>query len=165
MTVLFRILQFSYPLAIFIIAILYARKPFFLPMRFYMEMTFNTRARNLFRLLLAVFILVYNFSFTRTEPVTLWSAPGFLFGILLLHDGFTNAMLSRLHDDRILQLFALALFVFTLAWPELFQLSVSLVFTMMAAFLYPSRKIVEMAGNLSDYPEFNGTENDIVRHY
>lgn len=165
MTPIYHIIQFSYPLAIFMVALLHYRRPLFLPMKFYMSMTFRPEARKLFALALAMMVLLYNFTFTRTEPLSLWLLPGFLYGLLLLHGRFTSAMLAWLHSDRILQAFAFALIMFSMISPELFPLSVSFALTFAAALMYPSRKIIRMAEHPSDYPEFSGTEKDIATYY
>ena len=164
-TILFKTLQLSYPLAILILALLYYRKPIFLPMKFYMSMTFRPEARRLFAIVVAMMVLLYNFSFTRTEPFSLWHLPGLLYGLLLLHGKFTSATLSWLHSDRILQGFAFALIMFSMITPKLFPLSVSFAITFAAALLYPSRKLLLMAEHPNDYQAFLGNENDIRQHY
>ena len=164
-TILLKTLQLSYPCAIIIMAMLYCRKPIFLPMKFYMTMTFRPEACRLFALVFAMMVLLYNFSFTRTEPLSLWQLPGLLYGLLLLHGKFTSAMLTWLHSDRMLQGFAFALIMFSMITPELFPLTVSFAMTFAAALLYPSRKILRMTEHPGNYPEFTGTENDIRQHY
>ena len=165
MTIIYRLLQFSYPLAIFMVALLHYRKPLFLPMKFYMSMTFRPEARRLFALALAMIVLLYNFTFTRTEPLSLWLLPGFLYGLLLLNDKFSSAMLGWLHSDRILQAFAFALIMFSMISPELYPLSVSFALSFAAALMYPSKKIIRMAEHPCEYPEFCGTEKDIATYY
>ena len=164
-TIILKTLQLSYPCAILIMALLYCRKPIFLPMKYYMSMTFRPEARRLFARVLARMVLLYNFSFTRTEPLSLWQLPGLLYGLLLLHGKFTSATLSWLHSDRMLQGFAFALIMFSMMSEELFPLSVSFAMTFAAALIYPSRKLLRMAERPGDYPEFIGTENDIRQHY
>lgn len=105
MKMLFAILQLLYPAAIMLIPVLFYRKRPRFPMRFYRGMACSPAVRRSYMVMLAVLVLLFNFTFTRTTGPSWWLALGFLYGLLLLRYGFTDATLCWLHDDRVIQCF------------------------------------------------------------
>lgn len=165
MMILLKIFQLIYPLAILLVPIICYKTKFRFPMKFYRSMAFSPAVRRTYMVALAVMVLLFNFTFTRTDGVGWWLLPGFIYGLILLRDSFTSATLRWLHEDRIIQCFWYALIMFTMIIPELYSLTVSLALTMLAALFYPSRRLLRMVERPDLYPEFQGTEKEILDYY
>ena len=160
-----RIIQLLYPIALILVPVIFHKRRFRYPMAFYRSMACSPATRKLYMVALSVAVLLFNFTFTRTDGPGLWLLPGFLYGLLLLRYRFTSAMLGWLHDDRMLDGLAFALILFTMTEPRLYPLSVSLALTFVAADFYPSRRILRMAQNPEECPDFQWTEKEIFESY
>ena len=78
MKMLFAILQLLYPAAIMLIPVLFYRKRLRFPMRFYRGMACSPAVRRSYMVMLAVLVLLFNFTFTRTTGPSWWLALGLL---------------------------------------------------------------------------------------
>lgn len=165
MILFLKIIQLLYPLAILILPMACYRTRFKFPMKFYRSMAYSPAVRRLYRVALAVMVLLFNFSFTRTDGASWWLLPGFIYGLVLLRDNFTSATLHWLHEDRIIQSFWFALIMFSMILPELYTLTVSFALTLLAALFYPSSKLLRMVEHPDRYPEFDGSEREVFDNY
>ena len=160
MKMLFAILQLLYPAAIMLIPVLFYRKRPRFPMRFYRGMACSPAVRRSYMVMLAVLVLLFNFTFTRTTGPSWWLALGFLYGLLLLRYGFTDAtlccsMMTVSYNASML----------TMIMPQVYPLSVSLAMTFLAAMFYPSRRLFRMVEHPERYPQFDGSERAIFESY
>jgi len=165
MNTFFRILQLSVPVLLLIAPYLLYRKRSSRFVGFYVDMTIDPRCRKEYRFALAVLALIFNFSIFALEGASLWQIPGFLLGMLLLRNSFTDAMLHWLHEDRMLQGLAFGFILISLVVPQLFSLSVTMALILKAAFFYPSRAILDHAKYPKSYVQFHLTPDDIVNVY
>jgi len=165
MNTILKIFILAYPLAIFIIPLIFYRKTRPCMMRFCRRMASERKCRRTYVLAIPVAALLYSFVFFKVKGPSLWDIPGLLAGLLLLREKFTSATLGWLHDDRVIQLLFFALVLFSMAMPELYTLSVTLATVLLASLFYPSRKVLKMMEHPDQHPEFHNTNDEIFRLY
>ena len=165
MIILMKFIQLFFPLLLIAVPHLLYKKRYRFMIKFYRSMVFSPAVRKGYITLLAIITLLFNYSFFKTDGASLWLIPSLLYSMVLLRYSFTAATLRWLHDDLVLLGFTLAILMFCMIIPELYSFCVSLGFTMMAAQFYPSRKVVRMANAPEQYPDFIGTDSDIINNY
>ena len=79
-----------------------------------------------------------NLCFLVIQGLSWWQFPGLVLAMLLIPDKCTAAIFRWLHDDRRALMGAFALFFVVMAFPPLFNLSLSLGMVMIASAFYPS---------------------------
>ena len=105
---------------------------------FYTWMASSAKARRLYRFSFSLLVTMFNYAVADVAPLTHWLMPGMLLAVFLLTDKCTAAIFRRIHDDRRIQGLAYSVFLFTLAVPQLFTLSITIGMTIIAAMFYPS---------------------------
>ena len=105
---------------------------------FYTWMASSGKARRLYRFSFSLLVTMFNYAVADVAPLTHWLMPGMLLAVFLLTDKCTAAIFRRIHDDRRVQGLAFSVFLFTLAVPQLFTLSITIGMTIIAAMFYPS---------------------------
>lgn len=160
-----RVIQLLFPALLVIAPFFFYKKKYRWLMRFYCYMTFDDVWRKAYMLALVVLLGTFNFAYFYTEGASLWLAPSFIVCCVLLRYSFTHATLLWLHSDRMLQGLAFAAVLITMILPQLYTLSLTFAFVLMAAMFYPSRMVLKMASEPCEYAEFNGTEEDVYRYY
>lgn len=130
--------------------------------RFYLNMAMREQNRKTFILVMAVLILSVNFLQYRISGPDLWLIPGFITGLLALKHKWADAVLSWIHKDTMLQLFALAFFFLVSMDTRLFTLAVAFALTIDFSFFYSSGRIIEMAESAPD--ELKAMSNEEVRN-
>ena len=109
---------------------------------FYTWMASSAKARRLYRFSFSLLVTMFNYAVADVEPLTHWLMPGMLLAVFLLTDKCTAAIFRRIHDDRRIQGLAFSIFLFTLAVPQLFTLSITIGMTLIAAMFYPSWEVI-----------------------
>ncbi len=165
MMILFRFVQLIIPTALLCSPFLfYKRKgPRFLA--YYTSMAIEPKHRKTFMLILAITVLVYNYTFFSLAGASLWQVPGLILGIALLRYPFSDAMLHWLHEDRVIQGIAFGGILLSLIVPELYSMSTSMALVFTSAVFYPSRAIIDHARYPRSYMETHLSNEDIVKLY
>ncbi len=165
MTILFRTIQLAVPVILVLAPFLFYRRKGTRMLAFYVSMAIEPKSRKTYMLVLAVSVLVYNYTFFSLDGASLWLVPGMLLGFVLLRYRFTDAMLHWLGEDRVIQGIAFGGVLLSLVVPQLFSLSVSMAMVLVAAMFYPSREIVRHAEYPRSYLEIHLSNDDIVDLY
>lgn len=105
---------------------------------FYTWMASSAKAKRLYRFSFSLLVTMFSYAVADVAPLTYWLMPGMLLAVFLLTDKCTAAIFRRIHDDRRIQGLAFSVFLFTLAVPQLFTLSITIGMTIIAAMFYPS---------------------------
>lgn len=104
---------------------------------FYTWMATFSKARRLYRFSFSMLVTLFNYIVVVLTGPSLWLIPGVILSVLLLSGKFTSAIFRWLHDDRRIQGLAFSVFLFTLAFPLLFTLSITIGMIIIAAMFYP----------------------------
>ena len=135
------IIQLLYPAAILILTLTCNKPHCRLAKWFRRRMVLDESFRKLYMTILAMLVLFYSFTFTRTQGPGFALLPAFLYGLILLRYKFTYTMLCYLHDDHVVQLMWFALMSFSLMTPQMMSLTTSLALTMCSALFWPSAEV------------------------
>ncbi len=165
MTILFRTIQLAVPVILVLAPFLFYRRKGTRMLAFYVSMAIEPKSRKTYMLVLAVSVLVYNYTFFSLDGASLWLVPGMLLGFVLLRYRFTDAMLHWLGEDRVIQGIAFGGVLLSLVVPQLYSLSVSMAMVLTAAMFYPSREIIRHAEYPRSYLEIHLSNDDIVDLY
>lgn len=122
-------------------------------------------ARKAYALVLAILILVWNFACFLRFGASSWLLPGLAAGMALLSFKAADAILRWGGRHRILLYAAFALSAITLAIPQLISLTMVLILLPPAAWLYPSKTVIEetedwLAGRRCEINKF-----ELVQYY
>ena len=122
-------------------------------------------ARKAYALVLAILILVWNFACFLRFGASSWLLPGLAAGMVLLSFKAADAILRWGGRHRILLYAAFALSAITLAIPQLISLTMVLILLPPAAWLYPSKTVIEemedwLAGRRCEVNKF-----ELVQYY
>ncbi len=122
-------------------------------------------ARKAYALVLAILILVWNFACFLRFGASSWLLPGLAAGMVLLSFKAADAILRWGGRHRILLYAAFALSAITLAIPQLISLTMVLILLPPAAWLYPSKTVIEetedwLAGRRCEINKF-----ELVQYY
>ena len=109
---------------------------------FYTWMASSCKARRLYRFSFSVLVTMFNYAVADVASLTYWLMPGMLLAVFLLTDKCTAAIFRRIHDDRRIQGLAFSVFLFSLAVPQLFTLSITIGMTIITAMFYPSWEVI-----------------------
>ena len=165
MTILFRTVQLAVPVVLLAAPFLLYRRKGTRALAFYVTMAIEPKSRKTYMLVLAVSVLVFNYTFFSLDGASLWLVPGVLLGFVLLCNKFTDAMLHWLGGDRVIQGIAFGGVLLSLVLPQLYSLSASMAMVLTAAMFYPSREIVRHAEYPRSYLEIHLSNDDIVDLY
>ena len=131
-------------IVLFVTVTVYAVFPFFYKSTsdtftsFYLLMALSPRARFHYRITVALQVFLVNLCCLIIQGPGWWQFPGLVLAMLLVPDKCTGAIFRWLHDDRRALMGAFALFFILMAFPPLFNLSLSLGMVMIASAFYPS---------------------------
>ena len=131
-------------IVLFVTVTFYAVLPFFYKRTsatftaFYHRMALSAKARFYYRVIVALQVFLVNLCFLVLQGPSPWQFPGLVLAMLLIPDKCTAAIFRWLHDDRRALMGAFALFFGVMAFPQLFNLSLSLGMVMIASAFYPS---------------------------
>ena len=162
--IIIRIIQFSVPVLLLVALLLYKRKSRTMA-RFCIAMSLRPKCRKAYMLGLSFIISLFSFSIFATTGASLWQTPALLLGMVLLGYKFTDTMLHWIHEDRMIQGIFFGLTLFTLIQEQLYSLSASMSLVIVAAMFYPSKAILEIAGQSSFHLENAMTDEDIIDTY
>ena len=131
-------------IVLFVTVTVYAVFPFFYKntgdtfTSFYLLMALSPKARFHYRITVALQVFLVNLCCLALQGPSPWQFPGLALAMLLVPDKCTGAIFRWLHDDRRALMGAFALFFILMAFPPLFNLSLSLGMVMIASAFYPS---------------------------
>ena len=131
-------------IVLFVTVTAYAVWPFFYKRTslsftaFYLLMALSPKTRFRYRITVAVQVFLVNLCILVIQGPSWWQFPGLVLAMLLIPDKCTAAIFRWLHDDRRALMGAFALFFVVMAFPTLFNLSLSLGMVMIASAFYPS---------------------------
>ena len=131
-------------IVLFVTVTFYAVLPFFYKRTsaaftaFYHRMALSAKARFYYRVIVSLQVFLVNLCFLVIQGLSWWQFPGLVLAMLLIPDKCTAAIFRWLHDDRRALMGAFALFFVVMAFPPLFNLSLSLGMVMIASAFYPS---------------------------
>ncbi len=131
-------------IVLFVTVTAYAVWPFFYKRTslsftaFYLLMALSPKTRFRYRITVAVQVFLVNLCILVIQGPSWWQFPGLVLAMLLIPDKCTAAIFRWLHDDRRALMGAFALFFVVMAFPPLFNLSLSLGMVMIASAFYPS---------------------------
>ena len=131
-------------IVLFVTVTFYAVLPFFYKRTsaaftaFYHRMALSAKARFYYRVIVSLQVFLVNLCFLVLQGPSWWQFPGLVLSMLLIPDKCTAAIFRWLHDDRRALMGAFALFFVVMAFPPLFNLSLSLGMVMIASAFYPS---------------------------
>ena len=103
MTILFRTIQLAVPVILLAAPFLFYRRKGTRALAFYVSMAIEPKSRKTYMLVLAISVLVFNYTFFSLDGASLWLVPGVLLGFVLLRYSFTDAMLHWLGEGRVIQ--------------------------------------------------------------
>ena len=130
---------------------------------FYTWMASSAKARRLYRFSFSLLVTMFNYAVADVAPLTYWLMPGMLLAVFLLTDKCTAAIFRRIHDDRRIQGLAFSVFLFCLAVPQLFTLSITIGMTIVAAMFYPSWVLTYYLRNQEKIDEMIRSKNPSLR--
>ena len=131
-------------IVLFLTVTVYAVCPFFYKRTsdsftaFYLLMALSPKARFHYRIIVALQVFLVNLCCLALQGPSWWQFPGLVLAMLLIPDKCTAAIFRWLHDDRRALMGAFALFFVVMAFPPLFNLSLSLGMVIIASAFYPS---------------------------
>lgn len=131
-------------IVLFLTVTVYAVCPFFYKRTsdtftaFYILMALSQKSRFHYRVIVALQVFLVNLCCLVLQGPSPWQFPGLVLAMLLIPDKCTAAIFRWLHDDRRALMGAFALFFGVMAFPQLFNLSLSLGMVMIASAFYPS---------------------------
>ena len=118
--------------------------------RFRRHMAYRDSSRKLFMLVLSLTVLFHDLTFFKLYGASLWQIPGFLLGLALLRNNWTDTLLYWLHEIRLAQILAFALIMFSMIEPQLFTFSAAIGIIFAFSVVYPSREVVRLAQNSAE---------------
>lgn len=130
---------------------------------FYTWMASSAKARRLYRFSFSLLVTMFNYAVADVASLSYWLMPGMLLAVFLLTDKCTAAIFRRIHDDRRIQGLAFSVFLFTLAVPQLFTLSITIGMTIIAAMFYPSWVLTYYLRNQEKIDEMIRSKNPSLR--
>ena len=121
--------------------------------------------RKAYTLVLAILILVWNFACFSRFGASAWLLPGLAVGLVLLSFRAADAILRWGGRRRILLYAVFCASVITLAIPQLISFTMVLILLPPAAWLYPSKTVIEemedwLAGRRCEVNKF-----ELVQYY
>lgn len=136
------VLQFVFLLLpVFLPMVLYrSRRPFMAA--FYRVMTGNAKARKLYTQVLVVLLLLFHYVYTTRHPGQFGLVLSTIVSAMLLSSRRTERWLRKLLDRPRAFVFCGIMALTICAVPQLFTLSVTISYILLAALFYPSGKIL-----------------------
>ncbi|MCF2582737.1 hypothetical protein I6E24_12265 [Bacteroides caecigallinarum] len=136
------VLQFVFLLLpVFLPMVLYrSRRPFMAA--FYRVMTGNAKARKLYTQVLVVLLLLFHYVYTTRHPGQFGPVLSTIVSAMLLSSRRTERWLRKLLDRPRAFVFCGIMALTICAVPQLFTLSVTISYILLAALFYPSGKIL-----------------------
>ena len=136
------ILQFVFLLLpVFLPMVLYrSRRPFMAA--FYRAMTGNAKARKLYTQVLVVLLLLFHYVYTTGHPGQFGTVLSTIVSAMLFSSRRTERWLRKLLDRPKVFVFCGIIALAICAVPQLFTLSVTISYILLAALFYPSGKIL-----------------------
>ncbi len=132
---------------------------------FCITMATKPKRRKKYKLILAIAVLLFNYTFFALDGASLWQVPGLALGFVMVRDKAADAILQWLHADRVILGIAFGLWLLSLTVPELYPMSASMGLVISSAMFYPSRTILEQASLSQSCLEFQLTDKDLVSLY
>lgn len=165
MTIFFKTIQLAVPVILLVAPFFFYKRKSARALGFYVSMAIEPQRRRTYLLMLAISVLLFNYTFFSLDGASLWLLPGVILGFALLRNRFTDAMLHWLGEDRVIQGIAFGGVLLSLVVPELYSLSASMAMVFTAAMFYPSREIIHYAEFPRSYLEIHLSNDDIVDLY
>ncbi len=165
MTILFRTIQLAVPVILLVAPFLFYRSKGPRALGFYVSMAIDPKRRKTYMLMLAITVLLFNYTFFSLDGASLWLVPGVILGFVLLRYRFTDAMLHWLAGDRVILGIAFGGVLLSFVVPQLYSLSASMAMVLSASMFYPSRENIRHADFPRSYLELHLSNDDIVDLY
>lgn len=113
--------------------------------RFRRSMANKETSRKLYMMVLALAVLFHDLAFFKVYGPSLWQMPGFVFGLVLLRNSWSETMLTLLRTNRLAQILAFAVVMISMIEQQLFTLSAAIGILFAFSVGYPSREVISMA--------------------